>query len=178
MLWRALIIVSALVLSAAAAADAAEICHTLPGGQFGDARMCATSVLPPQAGNTYGPEHLMGTGGDGAWCEGVRGPGIGQSLTLHLKPPGHFRTVTLTNGYAKSDDTFRRNGRVKRALLETSRGFKKTVTVKDHRDDQKFVIPKTTAAWVRLTILEVYPGTQGSDTCMSWFSVNLEELNG
>lgn len=161
-----------------AAAAAAEICHSSPGGQFGEARMCVTSVLAPQAGNTYGPEHLMGTGGDGAWCEGVAGPGISQTITLHLKPAGHFRTVALTNGYAKSEQTFRRNGRVQRALIETSRGFKKTVTLKDSRDHQRLVIPKTTAAWVRLTILDVYPGTQGTDTCMSWFSVDLEELNG
>jgi hypothetical protein len=163
---------------AATAAAAADVCHSIPGGQFGESRWCVSSVLPPQAGNNYGPEHLAGAGADGAWCEGVPGPGIGQIVTLHMKPPGHFRTVTLTNGYAKTADTFRRNGRVKRALIETSRGFKTTVTVKDNPDGQRFVIPKTTAAWVRLTIVEVYPGTRGTDTCLSWFSVDLEELNG
>jgi hypothetical protein len=29
------------------------------------ARICVSSVLAPQAGNTYGPDHLMGSG-DGA----------------------------------------------------------------------------------------------------------------
>ena len=171
-------VIAVAFLSVATAAQAAEVCHALPGGQFGESRWCVSSVLPPQAGNTYGPEHLSGTNTGGAWCEGGPGPGIGQTTTLHMKPPGHFRTVSLTNGYTKTDDTFRRNGRVKRALIETSRGFKTTVSVKDTPKDQRFVIPKTTAAWVRLTILDVYPGTQGTDTCMSWFSVDLEELNG
>ena len=171
-------IIALVMAGLADAAAAAETCHSNPGGQFGDARMCVTSGLPPQAGNTYGPQHLMGLDTDGAWCEGVAGPGIGQSITLHMKPPGHFKTIALNNGYTKSEQTFRRNGRVKRAMIETSRGFKKAVTLKDNAEAQRIAVPKTTAAWVRLTILEVYPGTHGSDTCMSWFAVDLEELNG
>jgi len=65
MLWR-VFGTFALVLTACGAAAAAEVCYAIPGGQFGEMRWCVSSVLPPQAGNTYGPEHLSGSGGDGA----------------------------------------------------------------------------------------------------------------
>ncbi len=171
----ALIATACATVASAAETGPAETCHETTGGQFGGTRMCVTSVLAAQAGNHYGPEHLMGS--DGAWCEGMPGPGIGERITLHFKPPGRFRTVTLTNGYTRTDQTFSRNGRVKRATLETSRGYKTTLTLKDSKDDQRFRIPATTAAWIRLTILDVYPGTQGSDTCLSWFAVDFEEMN-
>ena len=155
-------------------ASAEEICHAFDS-QFAKERICVSSVLTPQAGNTYGPDHLMGTG-DGAWCEGVAGAGIGQSVTLHHEPRQLLRTINVTAGYAKSEEAYRNNGRVKTALIETDHGYKKTVTLKDVRESQKIVIPKARIAWVKLTILEVYPGARGTDTCMSEFLTNLEEL--
>lgn len=159
---------------AAAPAAAEETCHAFES-QFAKERICVTSVLAPQAGNSYGPDRLKGTT-DGAWCEGVAGPGLGQSVTLHHDPRQLVRTINVTAGYAKSDEAYRNNGRVKTALIETDRGYKKTVTFKDVRDSQKIVIPKARIAWVRLTILEVYPGARGTDTCMSEFLTDLEEF--
>ncbi len=159
---------------AALPARAEQTCHAFES-QFAKERICVTSVLAPQAGNSYGPGRLMGTT-DGAWCEGVAGPGIGQSVTLHHDPRQFVRTIHVTAGYAKSDEAYRNNGRVKTALIETDRGYKKTVTLKDVRESQKIIIPKARIAWVRLTIVEVFPGARGSDTCMSEFLTGLEEF--
>lgn len=155
-------------------AHAADTCHEF-NHQFGRSQICVSSVLPPQGGNNYGPENLVGTKDDVAWCEGASGPGIGERITEHVTPRQTFRTLFITNGYAKSDEAFRRNGRIKRALIETDRGFKKTVTLADTREPQTVVIAKAKAAWVRLTIVEVYPGTS-SDTCVTSFGMNLEEF--
>ena len=168
-----------LLLLAAAAAFAAtparaETCHAFEG-QFAKVSICVSSVLAPQAGTTYGPDHLMGNG-DAAWCEGVPGPGVGQSVTIHHASPQLMRTINIIPGYSKSDETWRNNGRVKKALIETDRGVKQTVTFKDARGVQNIVIPKGKVTWVKLTILDVYPGARGSDTCMSEFLTNLEEL--
>ncbi len=175
---RALVIASLLAATsfAAPAARAAEVCHTVvENGQFGTSRICVTSVLAPQGDNKYGPDQI---GSDkGAWCEGAAGPGIGEQITEHMKPAGYFRTIHIINGYAKSEESFRRNGRIKRARIETDRGFRRDVTLKDTLTQQAVVIPNARALWVRLTILDVYPGKQGTDTCLSYFGVNLEELN-
>ena len=158
----------------AATPGRAETCHALEG-QFTKVRICVSSVLAAQAGNTYGPDHLMGTG-DGAWCEGVPGPGVGESVTIHHASPQLMRTINIISGYSKSDETWRNNGRVRKALIETDRGVKQTITLKDVRDVQNIVIPKSKVTWVKLAILDVYPGARGSDTCMSEFLTNLEEL--
>ena len=77
----------------------------------------------------------------------------------------------------RTADTFRRNGRVKRAHLETEGGYKTTITLKDTREPQRFRIPTNESRWIKLTIAEVYPGSSGSDTCLTWLSVDHEELN-
>ena len=84
--------------------------------------------------------------------------------------------MTMTNGYAKSADTFRENGRVKRAMIETDRGYKGMIVVRDSRAEQRFIIAKGSYAWVRLTILESYRGSASPNVCLSEFLVNLEEL--
>ena len=160
-----------------ASAASAETCHTDPGGQFGKITICASSVLPPQGGNTYGPEHLIGRPeNDGmAWCEGAAGPGVGQSITEKLDGSFVAQSLTITNGYAKSDEAFRANGRIKRAVIETNRGTKTTVTLKDTREPQRLRFPKGKVAWVKLTITEVYPGGAHADTCVSEFGIGLDE---
>ncbi len=156
-------------------AVAAETCHSLEH-QFGKTRICASSVLAPQGQRTYGPNHLV-TGEDGAWCEGAAGPGIGESVTIEMDPRPRFRTISITNGYARTADAFRRNGRVKRAHIEAEGGYKTTVTLKDTRAPQRIRIPTSRALWVKFTIAEVHPGARGSDTCVTWLSVDHEELN-
>lgn len=157
-----------------AASAAAETCHNF-GGQYADTRTCVSSVLPPQGRYSYGPDQISGLG-DGAWCEGVPGSGIGQSVTVHQNPAQVIGSLSFVNGYARTEQTFRNNGRVKRARIETSGGYVKTVTLKDSKEWSHIRISPSSISWVRLTILEVYPGARGSDTCISKFYMNHEEF--
>ena len=171
--WIAIAAAANLAASAAAAAEICESQESAPSA--GSMRLCVSSVLAPQAGRDYGPRNLMGTiEPGGAWCEGVPGPGIGERITIHMKPPTNFRSISITNGYARTEDTFRHNGRIKRALIETNRGFKREVTLKDSREEQKIALPGITAGWVRLTIVEVYPGSRGTDTCVTEIGIDYE----
>jgi hypothetical protein len=171
---RATVLLICLLVSPSA--FAADTCYVDPGGQFGKITMCVSSVLAPQAGNTYGPNHLIGRAGNdnGAWCEGAAGPGIGQSITEKLERGNTARSVSITNGYARSDAAFRANSRIKTAVLETSRGYKAIVTLKDSRTPQTLNFPKSKIEWVRLTITDVYPGSH-DDTCVSLFAIMLDE---
>jgi hypothetical protein len=152
---------------------AQDICHNY-GTQFGDFRICASSVLAPQGSNHYGPEHLNGTTDGGAWCEGTSGPGAGQSVTFHQNPANVVGKVMVTNGYARTEQTFRDNGRVKRARIETSGGAKKEIVLKDQRAPQTISFSPSRVGWIRLTILDVYPGSRHQDTCISLFSPDIE----
>lgn len=158
---------------ASATAVAAEICHA-SGGQYAETRTCVSSVLPPQGRNTYGPDKLGGNE-TGAWCEGVAGPGIGQSITLHQSPANVIGSMSFTNGYVRTPELYRANGRVQQARLETSGGYRKTITLRDTSEPQNIEIPPSKVSWVRLTVLAVYASTRGSDTCVSKFYFNQED---
>lgn len=152
-------------------ATSQETCFDL-SGQFANSRHCVSSVRAPQGGMTFGPENLLATG-EGAWCASADGK---QIVTMHLKPKPLFRTVTITNGYAKSNDTFRQNGRIKRALLEADNGYRSTITLRDISAEQRIIIPKGRYGWIRLTVLDSAKGSANSAVCLSEFLANLEEL--
>jgi hypothetical protein len=152
-------------------ASANQICYERTG-QFATMRHCVTSIREPQGETTFGPEHLAATD-EGAWCASVERD---QSVTLRLDPPAPLRTVTLTNGNAKSNEAFRQNGRVKRAVIETNTGYQGYIEPRDTSAAQKFIIAKGTYAWVRLKILESTRGSPNATVCLSEFLVNLEEL--
>jgi hypothetical protein len=182
MLGRSLVIaaglaacVSALTVSAQGAA-AATVCHA-QGGQYADTRTCVTSVLPSQGRNNYGPQQITGSE-EGAWCEGVAGPGVGEAVTIYQDPPMVIGSLTFKNGYAKSDQTFRANGRIKRARIDTSGGYSKEITLQDSALGELIKLPPSRIAWVKLTILQVYPGSRHSDTCISQFYFNHDEFGG
>ena len=174
MLRRCFVVTSLAVVFAARAVSAAEVCHS-QGMQYADTRTCVSSVLAGQGGNKYGPDQITGFG-EGAWCEGVPGPGIGQTITVHQKPQQVIGTVMITNGYAKTPQTFRANGRVKTARIETSGGVVRTVTLKDTAEMEEIKVPPSKVSWIKLTILDVYPGERHSDTCVSKFYFNHEEF--
>ncbi len=155
----------------AAPALADQICFER-GGQFAALRHCVTSVRSSDSGANFGPDHLAATD-DGAWCAGAERD---QAITLYLNPPVPLRTISFTNGYAKSRDSFRQNGRIKRAMIETSTGYQGYIDPKDTPASQRFIIAKGTYAWVRLKILETTRGTASPNVCASEFLVNLEEL--
>ncbi|MBX9777125.1 MAG: hypothetical protein K2Y71_22325 [Xanthobacteraceae bacterium] len=170
---RSFMIVACCFLIAPTISSAQEACHSY-GTQLGEFRMCVSSVLPPQGKSTYGPDQLLGTS-DGAWCEGVSGPGAGQSVTFHSKPANMVGTVTITNGYARDEKSFRNNGRVKQARIETSGGYKSEITLKDERRPQAIKLKPGRIEWIRLTIVDVYPGAgKDQDTCLSMFSPGLD----
>jgi hypothetical protein len=151
-----------------------QTCHGY-GTQYGDFRLCVSSVLASQGSNRYGPEHLNGTT-DGAWCEGAPGPGVGQTVTFHQKPDNVVGSVMITNGYVKTEKAWGDNGRVKRARIETSGGYRKEVTLKDEPLAQEIKFSPSRVSWIRLTILDVYPGARHQDTCITMFSPAIEEF--
>lgn len=163
--------------AAASAQPKKEECAT-QNGQFAEVRFCVSSFLAPQSENQYGPEIFIGNDEKKAWCEGVIGYGLGESVTMHFKPAVRVQEFTFVNGYQKSEDTFKNNSRVKRLNIQTSDGFATVVTVPDSKDGHIIKLARPVKPqWVRFTIAEVYPGARGADTCISGIFPNLEQLN-
>jgi len=159
---------------ACAPAFADEICHERTT-QFGKLRHCVTSVRTSEGAITFGPEQLDGTG-NSAWCSSSGNGGTRPVITLYEEPKATIRTINITNGNATSDESYRASARVKNALLETDRGYRATITLKDTRAPQIVIIAKARIGWVRLTILDTYPSKPATGVCLNEFLVNVEEF--
>lgn len=169
----------ALALSASAVAQPRpkEECAT-QNGQYAETQYCVSSVLAAQGDSKYGPDVFIESDEKKAWCEGITGYGIGESVTIRFKPAVRVQEFFFANGYQKSDDTYKNNSRVKRLNIQTSDGFATAVTVPDTKDGHTIKLARPVKPqWVRFTIAEVYPGARGADTCIGAILPNLEQLN-
>jgi hypothetical protein len=146
---------------------AGEKCATLKG-QTGTDYYCASSVRAPQSGNSYGVDHLFSNTSSEAWVEGKPGEGVGEWITIEFHEFRLVKAVIARNGYQKSPDIFKKNGRVSRLRLVFSQGETRTLTLADNMDLQKIALdPAVSATWVQFIIDDVYPGSAYSDTAIT-----------
>lgn len=114
--------------------------------------------------------------GAGAWAEGVEGNGVNEWLKFDFVFPINITSISIWNGFKKSLALYKANGRVKKVLITTSNGEEKTVVLSDIFEEQSIPVSFSQSfTWLKLTILEVYPGLKYKDTCIS--SVTFEQEN-
>ncbi|HUT99362.1 MAG TPA: hypothetical protein VM054_09845 [bacterium] len=130
-------------------------------------------VQPSASSHLTGDVCDMGPGAavDGrfetAWCEGVPGTGVGESLALTFDGEYPLTGVTVLPGYARDPELWGDNARPRRLSLEAAdRTFE--FELKDEPALQRLELEST--VWtdtLRVTILEVYPGERWDDTCIA-----------
>ncbi|MBC7807631.1 MAG: hypothetical protein H7145_15970 [Akkermansiaceae bacterium] len=143
----------------------------------------ASSSLAASGANRYSPK--MSQDGDlkTAWVEGMKGDGVGSWLEFTFNrsadaaEPGRDNAVAikelyLFNGYRKSEQLWRANGRVrtfdllvngKRAARLQLADTRRYQTVKTPR----IVLPPGKVTTLRLVVVRVYRGRDHSDTAIS-----------
>lgn len=139
-----------------------EVCQEAGGFDY-----CATSVLAPQFGNTYGPGHLVDADLRTAWVEGKAGHGEGESVVVDLRGTREVIAVQIMNGYHKNEDLFLKNSRVREADIQFSNGSRELVSLEDAPGLQTLDFSGRSSEWVRVTIVSVYPGTKYKDTAIT-----------
>ena len=106
--------------------------------------------------------------GSGTWAEGVEGDGLNEWLKFDFVFPINITSIRIWNGLNKSLALFRANGRVKKVLITASNGEEKMINLRDKFEEQSIPVSFSNAVnWVKITILEVYPGLKYKDTCIS-----------
>lgn len=153
-----------------------EVCHTdnSPAQFLDSLSYCASSVLSPQAGNTYGPKNLFWKPKEAAWCEGRAGNGEGETIRIETRPEVTIHAINVHNGYQKSASIFANNGRVKVIEIEAA-GRKERFALRDAPGGQRLSLSTPVQAdTVIARIVSIYPGDRYSDTCLSGLSLDLE----
>lgn len=180
MTLRKFALAAALVVLASAALaqpKPKEQCATRDS-QLAELRYCVNSARAAEGELAFGPEAFVNGESGKVWCEGVVGYGIGETVTLHFKPALRLQEFAILNGYSKTPGSFQDNSRVKRLRIQTSDGFATIVTLPDKPDEHVVKLPRPVKPqWVRFSIVDVYPGDRGSDTCIAGIAPNLEQRN-
>jgi hypothetical protein len=138
----------------------------------------ATSHLAPikkgEEEFTYEAKNLADADTESIWAEGVKGDGVGESLTLTLTAPRKVTHVALRNGLCKTDNpaVYERNGRVAEFGVSINGGKPFTAALRDERTmrhSQLIPLPQDAGEvkTIQLTIQKVYPGSNYQDTCIS-----------
>ena len=112
------------------------------------------------------------------WCEGVKGTGIGESLTFTFKTTKKNTTdlgvtsCAIGIGHQGSERLFRENARPKVIELSMDGKPRALLQLKDTMGLQQFDMPKLALErpsehTIRLKIVDGFPGTKFEDTCIS-----------
>jgi hypothetical protein len=153
---------------------AGEVCAVLHGATSSE-NYCASSVLRPQLGNSYGVANLFGNDNAEAWVEGRPGVGIGEWITIEFPELRLVKAVIVRNGYQKTRDIFMKNARVRRLRLVFSGGETEIVALRDSMDLQTVTLASPVRAWwAQLIIEDVYPGARYDDTAITKLFVTSE----
>ncbi len=136
------------------------------------AKASASSTL--KGGRKVSYEPLLAADGrlSTAWVEGKKGDPRGEWLKLELAAPAAVKSLEIVPGYAKDAATWAKNHRVKRVKVTLSDGSSSVADLADAMQAQS--IPLASAAlvsWVKLEILDIYPGKTDDDTCIAEVSL-------
>ncbi len=143
------------------------------GGAHTRYKATASSTLAPIKGHHFGPENLANEAAPSAarqvpWAEGVPGPGIGEWVELVPKKPSPLLALGIYSGF-QSGPLFQKNGRPSRVAIELNGEHRFTATLGDVLQEQLVPIVgyAKPVSRIRITIRDVYPGTQYDDTCIN-----------
>ena len=137
-------------------------------GALGTERYCASSILAPQLGNSYGVQHLFEGTGTSAWVEGKPGQGVGEWVVVEFDGQRLIKGVEIQNGYQKNADIYQKNSRVRRLRVVFSQGESRTFTLQDQLGAQTLTFDRPIKAyWAQFIIDEVYAGSKYTDTALS-----------
>ncbi len=136
----------------------------------------ASSAL--QGKYTYEAMNVADFDDSTAWVEGVKGDGIGESITLTLKKPTEVNQIGIIPGYSKSRELYFANNRVAevKIVLDNSDTVTRSLV-----DEYLFFSTNSPKAYqmielgknnkpvkeIKIIITKVYKGTKYDDTCIT-----------
>ena len=143
-------------------------CSWYCGG--GNYKIKASSSL----GDSYKAEFANDLSYKTTWVEGKKDEGIGEYLEYYFKNDSpRITEIIISNGYMKSEETWKNNNRVKKLKLYVNGVPFGILNLKDSRTDQYFSVgtlghnKNGTDLILKFEILEVYKGSKYNDTAIT-----------
>ncbi|MCP3922532.1 MAG: VWA domain-containing protein [Desulfobacterales bacterium] len=118
--------------------------------------------------NAYAPENVFDGKKTTAWFEASPDDGIGEWLKVTFSKSKKINKIGILGGYPKTNKLFKKNNRIKTAMLIFSNGDTQILKFKDTKKMQYFNIEtKQKTSYVKIVINSVYRGTRYRDTCIT-----------
>jgi hypothetical protein len=126
----------------------------------------------------YYPEFTLDGDYTSAWFEGVEGNGINEWLRIDFASEVPLTGINIRNGYWISEDRVTKNNRIKFLRIDFSDGSSEEFSLDDpalenyssliRGNGQEIVFAEVhDTRYVKITILDVYPGSKWQDTGIS-----------
>lgn len=122
-------------------------------------KVTASSVRLSVQSNTYTPDNVIDGTRKTAWIEGVDGPGLGEWLRFDFDREINLHRILILPGYFKSPEIWKMNNRLSAATFSFSDGSSQVFNFPDRMERQSLDVGSVKTRWVRLTIGNVYLGT-------------------
>lgn len=147
-------------------------CSWYCGG--GNYKVSASSELTTQNHNSYKAKSANDLSYLTAWVEGKEGRGIGEYIEYSFKNNSpRITSIIISNGYLKSDNTWKNNNRVKSLKLYVNGKVFGILNLTDSKTDQTFKLgtfghnEDGSDLILKFEILEVYKGDKYDDTALT-----------
>jgi hypothetical protein len=140
-------------------------------------KVSASSSRRAEKGNFYDPNLAFDGNSRTAWCEGVRGAGVGQWIVFDFKKEEKLKEIIIEPGYFKTSELWRKNNRLAEITVTFSDKSKRNFSLKDLMKEQKIELNNVKTESVMITIRDIYPGQADSkDTLISEVRFVVEEV--
>lgn len=147
-------------------------CSWYCGG--GNYKVSASSELTTQNHNSYKAKSANDLSYLTAWVEGKKGSGIGEYIEYSFKNNSpRITSIIISNGYMKSENTWKNNNRVKSLKLYVNGKVFGILNLTDSKTDQTFKLgtfghnEDGSDLILKFEILEVYKGDKYDDTAIT-----------
>lgn len=129
----------------------------------------ASSTLAADGDLNYDAANVKAMWDDKAWSEGAAGPGTGEWLLLKPEVAKPLIAISILPGYSKSEELFKANARPKKIEVELNGEHRFLADIPDSPNVAEIAVAGYTkpVESVKLTIREVWNGTQHEDLCIS-----------
>jgi hypothetical protein len=132
-------------------------------------QVTASSTLPADGDIHYKAENIRDFWERNTWSEGAPGPGTGEWLEMVPASPKPLLGIRMKPGYQGKEGLFKANARPKKIRVELNGEHRFDAEVADR--EEEITIPVVDYAKpvkkIRMTFLEIYPGSRFEDLCVS-----------
>jgi hypothetical protein len=140
---------------------------SIPG--LGKASVSASSQFSFGEGREleFDPRNVFDGSLQTAWSEGKSGEdGIGEYIQLSFNECVELTDISVVNGWTKSEDVYKLNGRVAELKVVNDYGQEQVISLQDEVYDYQSTPVTMSGSNFKFVISKVYKG-KDSDTCMS-----------